>query len=160
MKTRTPHPKSRTDSAPLAVLLTSILFVLVGIGSIAISLWFEVKETPAPKVFAKAFAELGLALISIGGIALLLEVRFMSDYFQRKIAQTMTQEEYLKKLSKDQLEGVQADSLKAYWELEDMDREGTLYDYCKNQVQGYIAKPYRENVKGTYTIESVNDETH
>src|SRR6266404_1238654 len=212
MKTQTPHPKSQTNSAPLAVFQMSLLLMGIGFVLIATSLFFELKQedslrpaasahhesssprrdpspgasptlnngagetasvnvaseeasviwwaAPPARFISKTLAEIGLALFSIGGIDLLLEVRFMSDYFQKKIAQTMTQEEYLKKLTMEELERVQADSLKAYWKLEDIDREGTLYDYCKNQVQGFIAKPYRENVKGTYTIESVNSETH
>jgi hypothetical protein len=122
----------------------------------AIAWW----TAPPAKLFSKMMAEIGLALISIGGIALLLEVPFMSSYFQTKIAQTMTAQEYLRRLKKEQLETLQADSLKAYWELEDIDREGTLYDYCKNQVQSFIAKPYRENVTGVYTITCVDENTH
>jgi hypothetical protein len=111
------------------------------------------------RLISKMLGEIGLALISIGGIALLLEVPVMSNYFQTKIARTMTKQEYLKRLKKEQLETLQVDSLKAYWELEEIDREG-LYDYCKNQVQGFIAKPYRENVLGIYTVKSANGKPH
>jgi hypothetical protein len=116
--------------------------------------------TPSAKVFPKFFAEIGLALISIGAIALLLEVPFMSSYFQAKIARTIIRRDYLKSLKKEQLETLQADSLKAYWELDDIDREGTLFEYCKNEVQGFIAKPFRENVSGVYTINCIDQNTH
>jgi len=39
-------------------------------------------------------------------------MRLMSDYFQGKIARSMTGRDYLKKLTKDQLEELQADSLR------------------------------------------------
>jgi len=86
-------------------------------------------------------------------------MRVMSDYFQEKIARSMTGREYLRKLTKDQLEELQADALRAYWGVEEKDREDLLY-YCRDQVQSFIAEPFREDVHGTFTIERVDDKTH
>jgi hypothetical protein len=172
MKIYTPRIRNADDSPPSVYWIS---FGLLGIGCtlIAGSLLLEQRQEasgqnektpamqgmgigPSGKFASKALAELGLAVFSIGGIALLLEVPVMSSYFQTKIARTMTAKEYLKKLERGQLETLQADTLKAYWKLEGIERGGTLYDYCKNQVQGFIAEPFRENIVGIYKIKAVN----
>ncbi len=107
---------------------------------------------PRWKIVSKGLGELGLALISVGLIAVLLEIRVMSNYFQGKIAKSMIGREYLTKLTKGQLRELQADAVKAYWDVEEKDDRKDLLEYCRDQVESFIAEPFRESVHGTFTV--------
>jgi hypothetical protein len=100
----------------------------------------------------KLTGEGSLAFLSIGAIALLLELPHLSKYFQTKVANTIRGKEYLKTLKNLELETLQADALKALWELEDIGGEDGLYNYAKTKVTACIAQPYRENILGLIEI--------
>lgn len=104
------------------------------------------------KILSKATGDFGLALISVGLIGLILEAPWMSKYFQGKIARSVVGRDYLAKLTKPELETLQADTLRHYWEIEEKDDRPDLLVYCRDQVESFIAEPFREDVHGTFTV--------
>jgi hypothetical protein len=108
-------------------------------------------------VVLKLTAEGSLALVSIGAIALLLELPHLSTYFQSKVAKTMREKEYLKTLKDDELETLQEDTLKALWELEELGGEDGLFNYSKSKVTSFVNKPHRENILALLSIKCTPD---
>jgi hypothetical protein len=113
---------------------------------------------PPAIIGLKILDHLGLAFISLGTIGVFLESRDWSDYFQRKIAKTITQKDYLKTLGKEELVTLQGNTLKAYFELDDVDREGSLLDYCQKQIHGFLGEPYREDTTAFYQVNHLRGE--
>jgi hypothetical protein len=110
---------------------------------------------PFARLISKLVGELGMGLFSIGGIALLLEVPLMTRFFETKMARSITGREYLRRLKKEQLIELQGDSLRAYWDVDEADI-GNLLDYCKDEVQTFVGKPFREDVNGRFMINPIN----
>jgi hypothetical protein len=148
-----------------AIVTTAGAFFLVAIILGSLNFILEIKEFAEPNshptwwkaLELKLTGEGSLAFLSIGAIALLLELPHLSKYFQTKVANTIRGKEYLKTLKPLELEALQADALKALWELEDIGGEDSLYNFAKTKVTGCVAQPYRQNILGRFSIKSTPD---
>ena len=68
------------------------------------------------------------------------------------MAETVIGRKYLKTLSKPQLISLQTYTLKAFFELDGIDREESLLNYFHSKIQGYIGSPYREDTAAVISI--------
>jgi hypothetical protein len=136
--------------AMFIILFGSLLITLSLLGE-------EAWKTHSQKIFLKFVEHVGVALLSIGAIGLLLEIPDMSNYFQKKIAKTIVQRDYLGTLERNELQTLQGHVLKAIYILDDVNHEDTLLEYCQQKIHGYIADPYREDVLGVFKIDYTPD---
>lgn len=140
------------------VLFYAIVMILFGALLIALSLLTGERWTTHFAEISLRFVDhVGVALISIGTIGILLETRDWSNYFQKKIAKTIVQKDYLSTLESNELRTLQGNVLKAIYVLDDVNHEDTLLEYCQQKIHGYIADPYREDVLGFFNIAYTQD---
>src|SRR2546429_652112 len=76
-------------------------------------------------------------LIVLKTIGILLTLIFAGRLIQRLRTRTG---------SKEELVQLQTQTLKAFFEVEELDREGSLLRYFHRRVQSDIAKPYRQGI--------------
>jgi hypothetical protein len=140
---------------------TSFTIILAGLLLILVALLLEPPTDHATSqlrtLFLRFAGEGGLALVSIGAIALLLELPHLSKYFQTKVANTIREQGYLRTLKLPELESLQENALKALWELEELGGEDGLFNYSKTKVTSFVAQPYRENILGLVSIKCTAD---
>ena len=108
--------------------------------------------------YALKFGEhLGIAVLSIGGIGLLLEFPHWQDYFHKQIVDTITEEAYLKKFSGVELNEIQTKLMRAFFKTEDIDKPNSFFRYYREKIQDFIGKPYRESTTGVTKISDCLD---
>lgn len=108
-------------------------------------------------VALKLLDHIGIALISIGLIGIIVESRDWQKYFQERIADTIVQRAYLNRLDPTELLQLQANTLKAYFNVDDLDREESLLNFFHSKIQVFLASPYREDIDGIFTIDNSED---
>jgi hypothetical protein len=94
----------------------------------------------------KQLEHLAIALFSVGLIAVLIEFRDWQEYFQKRIAETILQQAYLNTLDRDQLIALQTNTLKAFFKVDDLDRQGSFLEFFHTRLHSYIGSPFREDV--------------
>jgi hypothetical protein len=137
-----------------------IISILAGIVLILTGLYIEkvMNPTSHPAVICiKLLEHLGIALISIGLVGIIVDFRDWQKYFQKQIAKTIIQRNYLETLSDSQLIDLQTDTLKAFFRTKDIEREGNFLDFFHSRIHNYIGSPYRENVTGDLIIRYSDD---
>jgi hypothetical protein len=97
-------------------------------------------------VILQFFNNLGLAFISIGLIGIIVNLRDWKNYFQERLAEIIIKKNYLNTLDKSELIDLQTSTLKAFFKVNDIDREGSFLNYFLSKIHGFIGSPYRENV--------------
>jgi hypothetical protein len=133
------------------ILVGGIGLALVGVLIIVFALYLEPSPSLAPtshesSVVVKFLDHVGIAFLSLGILGIILDLPNWQKYFQERLAEVVTQRNYLRSLGKDELVGLQTATLKAFFEVEDIDREGSLLNYFHSRVQRVIAEPFRESL--------------
>lgn len=98
-----------------------------------------------------------IAFISLGVISFLVDLPDWQAYFRKRLASIIVQRDYLTRLSKGELVSLQADTLKAYFENEEIDRAGSFLEYFDQRIRRYIGSPYREDVRGLLHIKEAGN---
>ena len=101
--------------------------------------------------------DLGLALISLGLLGIVVNLKDWRDYFQERLRDIVVQREYLKKLGKADLIALQTDTLKAYYEDSDLDRQGRFLNYFHQRLSQLIASPYRLDLNAVLAVQHDRD---
>lgn len=140
-----------------------LFIILIGILIILVALYIEESKKPSSEsaiVTLKLLMHIGIAFISIGLIGIIVDFRDWQEYFQKQIANTIIQRSYLNSLNQTQLIDLQIDTLKAYFKLEDIDREGRFLEFFQRKIRGYIAEPYREDTTGIVSIADLDERSY
>ncbi len=122
-----------------------VLICLGIIAGLSAVVWEEAYPT-LPHGWAltrKLLDHLAIALFSVGLIAIIIEFRDWQEYFQKRIAETILQQSYLRMLDKDQLIALQTNTLKAFFQVEDLDRKDSFLEFFHSRIHKYIASPPR-----------------
>lgn len=139
-----------------------LFIILVGILIILVALYIEEVKKPSLEsaiVTLRLLTHIGIAFISIGLIGIIVDFRDWQEYFQKQIANTIIQRHYLNSLNQPQLIDLQIDTLKAYFKLEDIDREGRFLEFFQGKIRRYIAEPYREDTTGVVAINYLDEQS-
>jgi len=100
---------------------------------------------------------LGTALVTLGIVGIIVSFKDWTDYFKERLSEIVISRNYLDKLTKDELIGLQISTLKSYYGVDDIDREGSFLFYFQNKMQAYIGSPYREDISTTINLTKLND---
>jgi hypothetical protein len=146
------------STKPKQVLL---LLILAGFVCLLISISLESRGfisslLEAASFFGKFLEHLGVALLIAAFVGLMLESEEYSKYFLRKVADTIVKSDYLAKLEKKEMESLQKSLVETYFKLDNIDVEQGFYRYFL-QLYKYIDSPYREQTRGTVSIQYVPD---
>ena len=103
-------------------------------------------------VVGKLVEHLGVALIILGLVSVITDFDEWRKYFQERLAETIVKRDYLETLEEDQLLSLQTDTLKAFFNVEDIDRKGSFLEYFHEKIRDYIGSPYREDTNITTNV--------
>jgi hypothetical protein len=118
-------------------------------------------ETPTPATETPAKTEAGLpweqtllltlldhagvGLFAAAILGLVIELPHMNEYFQKRIQNTILNRNFIKQLSKPELERLQEQSLEAHFGVEGLNREGGFYKFYTKRIRSLIAGAFRTN---------------
>lgn len=112
-----------------------------------------VKVNHEKPIYLMFLDHVGIAFLSLGILGIILDLPNWQKYFQERLSEVVTQRKYLNTLSKDELIGLQTATLKAFFKVEDIDREGSLLSFFHSRIHDLIASPYRQGVASTVQAE-------
>ncbi len=92
------------------------------------------------------FNNLGFNLLSVAIVGILLGFKDWRNYFQDRLSDIVLGKSYIKNLSKEQLINLQNDTIKAYFETDSVEREGSFLNYFHQEIRSLIGAPFRENI--------------
>ncbi|HWN09931.1 MAG TPA: hypothetical protein VNO50_11830 [Pyrinomonadaceae bacterium] len=98
------------------------------------------------------FEHLGVALIILGLVGIIVDFDDWQKYFQERLAETIVKRDYLRTLDEPELLSLQTDTLKAFFQVDDIDRKGSFLEYFHTRIRDFIGSPYREDA---YAIMSI-----
>ena len=132
-----------------------VIGILIGI--VVILVMIVIEELARPQAHWAAIVielavHLGMAAIIFGLVGIIMDFPHWQKYFQERLAKTVIERNYLKTLSKEQLITLQTDTLKAFFEADEIDREESFLEYFRQRIHGYIGRPYREDTDGIITV--------
>lgn len=88
-------------------------------------------------------------------INIILQLKDSKDYFAQALSELIMQDNYLRKLNKEQLEKLKKNVLEMIFaNSTEFDKENSFYSYFNKNLQKYIGEPYRENYINSITVES------
>jgi hypothetical protein len=96
---------------------------------------------------------LGIAFLSIGIIGLLFEMPEWRERFHKEIEMAIDDVDHLKKLKLDELIKQQIIILKAVFNNQEIDKEGSFLNFYFTKIQQYIGSAYREETTGVTIID-------
>lgn len=132
-----------------------LVLVLLGLLVIFVDLWIDERSTVHAHyelLGLKLVDEVGIALLVLGSVAILLEFRDWTDYFQKRIERIIVEQDYLKKMDNAQLIALQTNTLKAFFRTNDIDHKDSFLHFFHSRIHGYIGSPYREDVRDLINI--------
>lgn len=137
-----------------------LFIALLGTLLIVLTLLFEDKYKPLshPKtIIANLLDHIGIAFVSIGIIGIIVDLNDWRKYFQERIADTIIQKNFLKRLDQTELINLQTNALKVFFKAENIEREESLLNFLHTKIHGFIGSPYREDFYGRLSIEQSVD---
>jgi hypothetical protein len=88
----------------------------------------------------------GIALVVLGLIHIVIEAEGWSEYFRERLREIVLEESYLKTLDESRLNTLHASILKVQFGDQQIDRDGSFFNYLRSNLHSYISSPYREDV--------------
>jgi hypothetical protein len=155
---------SRKGSSPLKQGLVDFLkqfsplaavAILAGLVFILLSLTLEelVKPSSHWAIIALNFlSHLGIAWLILGIVGMLVDLPDWQRYFQERIKDTIIQNDFLKRLSPQELMHLTSNAMKAYFKVDDLDERESFLTYFQSRIMGFISNPYREDTHGTVHV--------
>ena len=137
-----------------------VLGVLVIVGSLYLETIVVADATGEKPLYLKVFDHIGIAFLSLGIVGIILDLPNWQKYFQERLGEVVTQRNYLNTLGNEELIALQTATLKAFFKVEDIDREGSLLNFFHSRIHKLIASPFRENIASILQIERDTDPTY
>jgi hypothetical protein len=101
---------------------------------------------------------IAITAVGFGLFDIVLSTRDWRDYFEQRIKDIVIQQDYLQNLGTDILDNLQTNVLKARFRDPSIDREGSFLTYFYQNLNKYIADPYREEATCEIFYEGFDDE--
>lgn len=138
--------RRRPYAIPIIMILFGIIFSLIGAYCIESLSWTQ-----------SFFYQLGAALTIGGLISLALGIPEYIVYFERRLANILSEDTFLRYLSREKLEQIRSIITKklcdVFW-----DEEGeSLYDLVIERVFPFLSEPYRKNFRDFYDYSRLPD---
>lgn len=133
-----------------------ILIALIGLITVLLTIIFEEVIKPPTHitiVSLKFFEHLGIALVILGLVGVIVDFDDWRKYFQERLAETIIKRDYLRNLDQPELLSLQTDTLKAFFQVDDIDRKGSFLEYFHTRIRDFIGSPYREDTHAIMTID-------
>lgn len=152
---------TRAKSSESAYLkLTGIVVALIGLLVAVAAVIWENEVTGQPgahspyvKLATDLLALVGMTVFTMGALTILLETKSWKTYFENGLKDVVVKQDYLSKLSDEELRTLQMNSLKAFYRGDNLEREGSFLLYCGQKIHRYIGLPYREDVQDEIVVE-------
>ena len=112
------------------------------------TLYIDSTMTEASKfweLLLNLFSTLAIAVISIGVISIIINFRDWKSYFQERLAEIIVKKSYLQTLDSSELLDLQTATLKAFFKVEDIDREGSFLNHFFLKTHSLIGSHFRED---------------
>jgi hypothetical protein len=130
--------------------LTTIIALLVGVVGIFGSAYLSEALNPASGSLMSAFASglttLSVALMGLGIFGILLDSKNWREYFGERLKEIVIDNSYLKTLDSGTLKQLQTSVLKAQFNNQQIDKDGSFLEYFHLHLHKFISEPYREDV--------------
>ncbi len=107
---------------------------------------------------AELLESLGVAAIVFGIFNIIIGLPDWSRYFEERLQNIVLDAGYLKSLSPEQLRSLQRRLIKAAFNNEALDKEGSFLEYFDRYIHSYLGRPYREKVQAVITYEADENE--
>jgi len=149
------HREKRKKGEDLRFWLWVSVLVLLGVVIALVMQYIHATQsnlTHFENTLVNFASGLGFALISIGIVGIVLEFRDWRQYFQQRLAEIIVKREYLNTLDPNELISLQTDTIKAFFRVDDIDREGSFLNYFHSKIHRLIGSPYRENYNTTILL--------
>jgi hypothetical protein len=105
------------------------------------------------------FANIGMALIGLGLISCVVQTRAWREYFETRLREVVVKQSYLKSLAPLQLRDLLAGVFKALLNSPDIEKEGSFFNYFRQNLTSLLSEPYREDVSGEIVLMGDTDNT-
>lgn len=132
-----------------------LLIALTGLITVLLTVIFEELLKPPTHitiVSIKFFEHVGVALIILGLVGIIVDFDDWRKYFQERLAETIVKRDYLRTLDEAELLSLQTDTLKAFFQVDDIDRKGSFLEYFHTRIRDFIGSPYREDTHAILSI--------
>lgn len=139
------------------IIRLGFVFVLVGVISILLAIKFQQDLQLQYFEGSKILSDIGTAFITLGVVGVIVSFKDWTDYFKERLSEIVISRSYLDKLTKDELIGLQISTLKSYYGVDNIDREGSFLYYFQNKMQSYIGEPYREDISTTINVTKLDN---
>jgi hypothetical protein len=142
--------------------LWSFFLIIIGLFIIFISLLLRPEDISNISDFKRIlfnFIEFtGITLFFSGIFSIFLQIPDWQDYFEERLRNIVLEQSYLDSLKKHTLWNLQINTLKSYYEIDDIDKEGSFLLFFHKYIMDYIKSPYRYDVKDEFVISEFDDD--
>lgn len=153
---RRPSKRARDNRTHALLRVYGLFLVLVGVllTLIATALSHSIGSTPEPYISdgITAMRALGIAVFSVGLVGVLLDFPSWRRYFQDRLAEIVIERRYLRKLKPPELVALQTATLEAFFDTDEIEREGSFLHYFHERLHSLIGSPYREDSQDIVNI--------
>lgn len=125
---------------------TSLLFIFLAVIIIFISVYLQAHSFSS-EVIIGFISHIGIGLLVIGTIGIIFDTNHWTTYFKNRLAEIVTEKEYLQKYTLEQLLSLQTDVLKAYFRNDDIGGSDGFLKYYQTNIQSIISSPFRTDVE-------------
>lgn len=155
-------PKKYELSKPKRSIVNWKLPIISGLISILTGtvLWLISNNADAiwsGATWLKFMSSLGATLITLGLIAILVDLPDWRNYFGKRLKEIVLDRKYLENLGNEELLSVQKEVMKSRYQGNDIDKEDSFLQYMLNSIEHLINSPYREHVSANVQL-SINSD--
>jgi hypothetical protein len=158
-------PGSRPDSRK--PLTWGIIIMLIGLALLLTAIVLEQKLPIRELISGHASSEshlqfwatlglqlmshLGIAALILGAVGITVDFKHWTEYFEKRLASTIREKEFLKTLKEHELDALLRDVFLSRFKVEQFEANSFL-NFFTTKIQKYIGSSFRENVNRTMTI--------
>lgn len=142
--------KLASDDSKKRIELTTIIALLVGLvgifGAAYLSESMSTVSGSLLSAFVSGLTTLSVALMGLGIFGILLDSKNWREYFAERLKEIVIDNAYLKTLDSSTLKQLQTSVLKAQFNNQQIDKDGSFLEYFHIHLHKFISEPYREDV--------------
>lgn len=137
---------------------TSLLMIAIGLLIVYITLYNKPQDPGDNYLIFSFFELLGFTIFTSGIFTILFQLPDWRKYFEQRLKGIILEQDYLNSLDSSSLSDLQVKTLKAYFKTSEIDKEGSFLKYFQDNLNQYISKPFREEVKTEINVLKVESD--
>jgi hypothetical protein len=130
-----------------------IFIALLGVIFLITALWWE--EGASHALLLQLLGHIAIAFIILGIVGIAVEVKQWTEYFEERLASTISKKEFLRTLKDQELDSLLEDIFLSRFKVDRFDANSFLHFFTA-KIQRFIGSSFRENVTRSMTIESAD----